>query len=106
MFHKEKHALCLHKHIKKSMPGIKVISDKLHCLESFQSSAGKYIGVICRILCFFYIKHNLACWVVSGRLRVDRVRFMSSFRLMVVAQFHATFLNFPKTSCFSGTSGR
>jgi len=34
MFHKEKYALCLPKYIKKSMPGIKVISDELHCLES------------------------------------------------------------------------
>ena len=30
MFHKEKYALCLPKYIKKSMPGIKVISDELH----------------------------------------------------------------------------
>lgn len=88
------------------MPGIKVISDKLNCSVSVHSSAGKYIGVICQVLCFFYVEHNLAGWVVSGRLRVDRLRFISSIRLMVIALFHAKFLNFSKTSCFSGTSGR
>lgn len=69
MFHKEKYALCLPKHIEESMPGIKVISDKLHCLESVRCSAGKCIGVTCQVLCFFYIKHSSAGWMLSGRLR-------------------------------------
>lgn len=106
MFCKERYAHCLHRHIKKSVPGIKVISDKLHCLESAHSFAGKYIGVICQALCFFNTKYNLVCCMVSGKLRVDRVRFISSFILMVVALFHAMFSSFPKTPCFSGTSGR
>lgn len=96
MFNKEKCALCLHKHIKKSMPGIKVISDELHCLEPVHSSAGKHIGVIHQVLCFFYVKHNVCLLVGKRRLRVDRVRFISSFRLVVVV--HAMFSHFPKTA--------
>jgi len=44
--------------------------------------------------------------MVSGILELDKVGSIRFCRLMVVALFHVTVSNFPKTPCFSENAAR